>query len=373
MKKIIFAAILLGLSSAVSAQNSIFKQKTKVEVKNNASQQDTVVNVKNNVVVITNKKAKTQTQKEKPQTQNTTLQYQNAKPKTQKAETKKAEPKKTETTALTSLDKTRFALKLHLDIGMGDVYKVIGSNIDNQSSSALNLGLDFGYKFYSNDWFNLWAFTGFGIEKSSIEIAQSNLSYQYETDQDVDGDTYIRKYSDVNVSQKVNLTNLNVPVYAEIEYPIINKLYAYADLGILATFSGKSTVSSLAGTYKVSGLYSQYSDIEFGESSGINGFTNNGVFSNNKNASYNTERSNNSVKLLCQLGVRYNVWDNFYLDVCGGYLHSFKKTTSSEIGDLNNYPLLYNLQDGETFNAFASQSKHLINKFSVNVGIMYKF
>lgn len=338
MKRYIIAAILLGLFEPSFSQTSqIFKRKEPVKV-----------NVKQNS---TEKISAKQTKVESKGTSKN-VDYENS---------------------LVTKDKTKYATKLHVDIAFGDIYKVIGDNIDKQNSSSLEFGLDFGYKFYKNNWFNLYAYTGIGVEKSNIDLLQNNLSYEYETDQDIDGDSYIRKYDDVSVSQHVNLSNLVIPVYIEIEYPIIEKLCAYADLGIIATFSGSSSVSDMKGSYKVHGIYPQYGGMELNQSSGINGFTNEGSFSNDKNASYNTERNNNSVKLLTQLGVRYNVWDNLYIDLSGGYIRSFKSSKSSSSDISANYPIHYTLDSGETFNAFASESRQLINKFSINIGVMYKF
>ena len=269
----------------------------------------------------------------------------------------------------------RFAIKPHINIGLGDVYKVIGENIGKQSSSTLEFGLDFGYNFYSNQWISIYAYLGIGVEKGSIKIEQNGLNYEYETNQDVDGDTYIRKYKDVNTSQELSLNDFTLPVFVEVEYPIpaVKRLCAYGDLGIRASFPGKSSVKSVSGSYKVTGLYRQYGDMELGPSSGINGFTNNGVLSESNVASYNIERDKSSVKLFCQLGLRYKVWNELFIDVACGYLHSFKSTQSSSSEISDNYPLHYDVQTGETFNAFANESKHLINKFSINVGIMYKF
>ena len=370
MKKIFLTTIVLGLFIATAnaqnvdiRSNSVEKQKSSIKQRQLSGQKNDSES-KTGVLFKKNDQTKSQSSAKKgtSATKKETISVK-----------KETTPAKSATSSI-ACDK-RFAIKPHLNIGLGDVYKVIGENIAKQSASTLEFGLDFGYNVYSNQWISIYAYLGIGVEKGSIKIEQNGLNYEYKTDQDVDGDTYTRKYKDVNVSQELGLNDLTLPVYVEVEYPLplVKKLYAYGDLGIRASFPGKSSVKSVSGNYKVTGAYPQYGDMELGPSSGINGFTNNGVLSESNVVSYNIERDKSSVKLFCQLGLRYNVWNEFYVDVACGYLHSFKSTQSSSSEISDNYPLHYDVNTGETFNAFANESKHLINKFSINVGIMYKF
>lgn len=342
MKKIIFISIIAGLFFTTFAQNTT---KTKTPTRS---------------IFVVNKGADGEKKVKTITAQQKTTGTKVAKEKKESKAINTAQPK--------------FAIKPHVNIGLGDPYKIMGEHIDNQKSSAVEFGLDFGYNVYSNEWFNIYAYAGFGVEKSTIEITQAGLSYQYETDQDVDGDTYIRKYENINLSQKVGLNDLIIPVFAEIEYPVFNKFYAYADLGIRFSFSGNSSVSSVNGTYSVSGLYPQYGNMVLGGVSEINGFTSHGTISDKNCAAYNIERNkSNNIKLLAQIGARYNVWDQLFIDLSLGYIRSFKTVLTTDGESYANYPIHYTLESGETFNAFASESRQLINKFSINIGVMYKF
>lgn len=270
------------------------------------------------------------------------------------------------------VESKRFAIKTDFGIGLGSIGSVNGTNINTKSSSSMYFGLDFGMNFLTLRRLRLFGFSGFAVETNSMDIEQTGMSYEYVTDQDIDEESYIRKYSDVNISQTLSFFDYVVPLYVDIEVPIISKFCMYADLGVRFAFAGNTSASALSGSYKVLGKYPQYEGLILDYTSGLNGFTDNGVLSDdNRSSNYNVNRKSTKVKLMSQLGFRVHLWEGLFLDVYGRYTRCLTNESTSLTAETN--PLRYNYkQNIETVNAFGNECRQSLNQFSIHAGIIYK-
>lgn len=268
----------------------------------------------------------------------------------------------------------RFAIKTDYGIGLGSIGSVDGTNINTKSSSSMYFGLDLGVNFLTLRRLRLFGFTGFAVETNSLDIEQKGMSYEYVTDQDIDEESYIRKYSNVNLSETLSFFDYVVPLYVDIEVPITSTFCMYADLGARFAFAGNSSASSLSGSYKVVGKYPQYEGLVLDYTSGLNGFTDNGVLSDeNRSSNYNVNRKSTKVKLMGQLGFRIHLWESLFLDIYGRYTRCMTKESATPEGAAETIPLRYNYkQNIETVNAFGNECRQSLNQYSIHAGIIYK-
>ena len=126
-----------------------------------------------------------------------------------------------------------YRMKLHFDLPMGGSLSIDeGSNkLDNTSSSGFEFGIDAGMKLFDNKGVRLYGFTGLGISSSTIELS-SKKDYTIAGQKDLDGSDYTRHYENLNITQKVSLTELIIPVYANLEYAFSSDMALYGSLGL---------------------------------------------------------------------------------------------------------------------------------------------
>lgn len=167
----------------------------------------------------------------------------------------------------------RLRLKAHYDLGLGKAYQLDGDNLLKSSDSkASSFGLDFGYMFSSKSSFSLGAFIGVGMTQSTIDLAYENPDYQFTSTADVDGDTYTRHYRNLALKQSMKLSELNVPLYMDMNYSFNPYFSVFADLGVRLNFDMKHEVDATEGSAYVYGVYHQYDGLVLDEQWGYNGF-----------------------------------------------------------------------------------------------------
>ena len=268
----------------------------------------------------------------------------------------------------------RFAFKPYYGYCFNNSSTLSGVNIKSQNSSFMDFGLDFGVNILAYNRFRIYIFTGFDVEKNKIDVSQEEMNYEYETDQDIDKEQYIRKYSNVNMSQTLSFFDYTIPLYVDFELPLHNNFSLYADLGARFSFAGKTSASALSGTYSVIGKYPQYEGLILDYTSGLNGFTEKGTLTDdNRSSNYNVNRQSNPIKLMGQLGLRIHSWNGLFLDLAARYMRCLTKESATSEGAAENCPLRYDInKNTETVNAFGNECRQPVNQFTVVGGLVFK-
>jgi hypothetical protein len=121
----------------------------------------------------------------------------------------------------------------------------------------MEFGIDLGYKLYDNAGFRLYGFAGLGLSMASLEMNCNKNDYSFNTNADIDGSSYERHYNDLKIDQKVSLTSLAIPVYANLEYAFTNDVAIYANLGVRVDLNmSKKLEDNGSSAKKVYGDYS---------------------------------------------------------------------------------------------------------------------
>ena len=166
----------------------------------------------------------------------------------------------------------KMRVKLHYDLGVGEAFNLSDADILNsQKTKSTSFGIDFGYIFPSKSNLKTGMFVGLGMTQSTIEAAFQSTDYQYTTDADVDGDSYIRHYNNLSISQKAKLTELTIPAYADFNIKLHNLVSLYFDLGVNLNLNIAHDVEN-EGSASIYGVYPQYGNLRLDEHWGFNGF-----------------------------------------------------------------------------------------------------
>lgn len=261
--------------------------------------------------------------------------------------------------------------KLWFDMSMGNFYKATTNtnmNFRDITSKGMEFGVDFGYVVPNASAFKFGMFVGVGYSKSNMDLLLGSSNFSFQTNEDIDRDSYTRRYYDVTIKQKQDLADLVVPAYFELGLKF-GRVTIFTDLGVKGYYALSSKTSSISGSYRVNGLYSQYDNLVFGPESGLNGFTNNGVINNSSNVMDFTRKSI-SLDATASLGIRVDLAAGLQLEVGAGYQRS--------IGDCYTntdtyYPCNYTVSGGEYVDIFRSVTKLSRDFIKINAGLTYKF
>ncbi len=142
-------------------------------------------------------------------------------------------------------------------------FSVAGSNkfgnsegIDANKYGETSFGLDFGYIFPTTSHLRFGVFAGVGLSLNNIDLS---IAWKDGTiidcKQDVDKDTYDRKYKDIAVKQKMSATDVAVPVYVDMEYEFNSIFSVYADAGIKLSLPMSHDIKIENSKFTVSGIY----------------------------------------------------------------------------------------------------------------------
>ena len=144
-------------------------------------------------------------------------------------------------------------------------FNKIGNNgsLSLSDDSEMSYGVDFGYVFKTYSNFKTGFFAGFGFSKNKYSLEWKGSEDCFETDEDEDGDTYIRHYKiwgDKGGIQKYEGNDLTIPIYADLEYEVNYLLSVYTNFGVkLHMPSGKW--SAEIDKYETWGVYEKYNNL----------------------------------------------------------------------------------------------------------------
>lgn len=270
----------------------------------------------------------------------------------------------------------QWRIKPYFTLGLGSYYKMTTNTnftLDNDSSSGMEFGVDVGYALPMLSRLKIALYAGLGLSSSKLDLGITGGSFEYVTDQDIDGDRYRRQYSDVNLTQSMSFKDLIIPIYAEFELPVAGRVSAYLDLGLKMYMAMGASSSNITGTYKVQGLYEQYDNLIFDYESGINGFTNNGTINSNA-STVDIERKSMSMDVFGRIGVRIPVYKSLAVDISASFQSGIGDCYSNTTPASDLQPLRYNIStDTENVNLPDAVSKFSRQMLGVSLGLTYKF
>lgn len=288
-------------------------------------------------------------------------------------------------------DPMSMRLKPHYNLGAIIPFgKSDASGLLLDKSMYHEVGIDLGYTIPSKGIFQIGFYTGIGFAASNtvLSVESFNYSYEAESNADIDGDSYIRYYAIENVTQKLHMMDITIPLYVDFNFLFHDIVSLYVDLGIKNYINISANLSDLSGTYSAWGIYPQYSDLVLDHTTGLSQFAAPGTALPTQTLNSKVNVNTYSLDLLSAVGVRVKLNDKqffpLYFDFSIGYQHSllapYKNTTprniSSTQGNISGEDAWanYSVQDGEAImplSVFMSDLKRKMVTF--NIGITYKF
>ena len=279
----------------------------------------------------------------------------------------------------------KMRLKVHYDLGMGETLDLADADgLNSHSTSTNSMGVELGYVFPSKSNIKTGLFFGLGLSKSTIEMSYHSSDYYYNTNTDVDGDSYIRHYSGFKLSQKAKLTELVIPVYADINIKLHQLASLYFDIGIKTNLDVGHENDNTEGNAYIYGIYPQYDNLRMDDQWGYNGFGNKSFTNTDLDNSELTGVSNFTADAFGGIGLRFNIPSTpLSIDAGANYLLGLMDIAKNEKGkieltNITSSPLVYNTVIGQNntehvHNLSETFSKIKRKSFRLSIGVIYKF
>jgi len=209
-----------------------------------------------------------------------------------------------------------------------------GDGLEAKSAGEMSFGVDLGYVFPSKGRLQTGVFVGVGISKSSLEMEyKPSGDIVAKNVQDIDGDTYDRYYENVNgFTQKMEASNIAIPLYLDLEYRVAPAVSVYADLGVKAYLSGGDNTATTKG-YTTKGVYSKYNNLEIKDipELGLTSYSGGSIEVDETGV-----KSKTAIDALLGLGLRYNIGKSVAVDAGVQYLTGTKSWESTK-GEVMTY------------------------------------
>lgn len=276
-------------------------------------------------------------------------------------------------------------IKPHYDIVLGEALSLKNALFFNDAKSKTNsFGIDVGYAFPSTSLLKWGLFTGFGVTNTTFDLIYQNSLYSFSTNQDVDGDTYNRFYSDLSLSQTTKIKEYTIPVYIDADCRFNQMFSLYVDLGLVLNVNTTREIDGFEGHVgEVYGIYPQYNDLYLDSNWGYNGFTKS--LSLTKDNLCNSERltvNSFTANLLAGFGFRVNIPSTpLAIDLGASYQKGLSDIVTvhdtSFLGQYNGN-MIYN----EVVDNSSTEHVHDLNEgagnitceaFKLNMGLIIKF
>lgn len=252
------------------------------------------------------------------------------------------------------------------------------------SSSSYSLGVDAGYVFPSKGKVKFGVFMGLGYSSSNLKLSYQSDKYHFNTNQDIDDDTYTRIYENLKLDQSTRISEFSIPIYADVDWRFSKLVSAYIDLGLKLNLNLSSTTGTFNGSAEnVYGIYPQYDNLLLDYHWGYNGFTQNlSLTSESRCDGENMSVSKFAPDLLIGAGFRIKIPHTpMTIDLGLGYLKGLGDIISTSGGyNGNKYSsnIVYNEFAGDTTTEHAhdlienagSVSRSMLN---FNIGLLLKF
>ena len=202
---------------------------------------------------------------------------------------------------------------------------------------------------------------GFGLSYSSYstEISADSQMLDY-PDQDVDEDDYIMTVETSEITEKLNISYLDIPVFIEFGNPNIDKIGFYGRVGVKISFPISQTFTP-SGLASYEGYYEQYHVTLYGiDELG---------FYDNKSVYENTEMNLNSVNISALLsgGITFPLSNYLILRVGANANFGLMEISSQKADDYDN-----SKYDGNYSKLLENpNAKTTTQSFGLELGIIY--
>lgn len=274
----------------------------------------------------------------------------------------------------------RFSVKAHVDFCLGSPYtlKSAAKDITSKGSHSNDYGVDFGYTFLKVGAFRLSGNTGLVITPGNQTLVAGPMEYHYATDgsADQDGNPYIRYTETGTISQKYNTTQLNIPLYADIDWRLHRRISLFAQAGMRFGFNVSSKTASTSGTVTSYGVYPEYGDLVIDDDY-INDF---GTRDVTGAMSGKASVRKFIPQLMVGFGARVNIWKPLWAELNFGYRYggNVLRCAGRDFGDgsvtADNALVTYTPEKGTLLKSLAKavKSNH-ISQFVISIGLIYRF
>ena len=286
-------------------------------------------------------------------------------------------------------DPMSMRIKPHYNLGAIMPYgKYFESGLLMSRAVYNEVGIDFGYVIPSMNRFQLGVYLGLGYAASGMRFSIDSLDFHYNAgaEADIDGDEYTRYYAMRDMTQRLKIKDLTVPLYVDFNVHINDRISVYADLGIKNYLNLTSSLSGVKGSYSTWGVYPQYSDLMLDHNTGLGQFVPEGTAFSAQLTTNKLAMRRYSMDLLTALGVRVKLKDEqffpLYFDFSLGYQYSllapyknkdFRVLPSGEVS-VDEALVTYTTANGELITPFVDFVSNLRRKmFTFNFSIIYKF
>ena len=278
----------------------------------------------------------------------------------------------------------KMRLRLHYDFGLGSALSIDIANPLSKNSSSNSLGLELGFIFPSKSKLKTGIFIGAGMTSSKIDLGMNSADYYYETDADVDGDNYIRHYHDLTLTQTAKLSEVNIPLYLDLDYRFSPWTSFYVDLGAKANIVMSRKIDKAEGSAYVDGVYTDYNHLVLNEEWGYNGFGQQTYSLSDNEGDKLDGISKMTFDALLGVGFRFNIpTTSLTFDLGINYRMGITEMTTSDRSSLG---LANNSQSPVVYNSISgmSSTEHVRNMtdalqslkrkaLKLTLGIIYKF
>lgn len=273
-----------------------------------------------------------------------------------------------------------------------EVFNKLGdesNDLNVTNTGEMSFGLDFGYVFPTTSHLRFGVFAGVGFSSSNVELKMEHQGEYLLPDcnQDVDRNMYDRIYEgegdNMKITQKMNTTDLCVPLYLDMEYEFNSIFSIYTDAGVKFMLPMSNSTKVTNNALIISGLYKDYKD-PAGKDLVINQYINN--FGPNKENCLvpDSEAAKNNFVIggILGVGARVNISKSIALDAGVQYQQNFLKNWEGTDKNANifNYRLPENpdpanpFNDGVDYVNLMSKARSLsLSPLKVNISLIYKF
>lgn len=278
----------------------------------------------------------------------------------------------------------KWAIKGYDDLGLGKVMTITSNNPGQSSKSKYNVfGLTLGYTFWQRAHQSLEINLGVGYGSASARFGLDDVTYHYDApaEADQDGLPYVR-YCDVkNLSQKLGMNFVHIPLYLEYQYRPLKWLGIYAEVGARFAFRTSNTVGrNVRGTVNSWGIFPEYDDLPiegpYGEY--MDDF---GVRNLSEVAAGKAKVKGFNPTLMCGVGFEFYTYEPVSFELGVRYEHSFVNSFSGKhtISTTGEYtaetaPVTYTVKDGTVVRSLADYtSKSRLNPLCIHMGVNVRF
>lgn len=240
----------------------------------------------------------------------------------------------------------KYRIRPYYNFSLGNCYTLSAKNGQKyEGSSSWDIGIDFGRVIFTTPKTKGALFTGVGYSKSVLDLSIDHIGYSYQagSDADVDGEDYIRFYDINDIKGRVNIHDLVVPFYFDIETKLGKYASLYLDFGVKVYTRLKTNDTHMTANYSTKGYYEQYC-ITLDETSGINGFTNGSTFESDNMWTSTFKNKMFSLDGMGQGGFRFRLSQTVFLDAGLSYQKSIIKPYKEDQSNTPNFmdsPMLY--------------------------------